>query len=202
MTGGSKMKTCDVCQKPLGVFNKFRYADGYICKECYKKASNHFAETIVKKNLSEIKELCERYEATQTDEFQITGKIGNFLLIDEIHQKICLPNNRMVKKEAALPEFYAIEDIEQCRIEVDPKQSIEALEHKAERREDGTVNYLKVKLWITGNKKLAEISLISNPVRIKSYAFRQSLQFARKIEQEINRLTSYEETEGGSHEAI
>ena len=196
------MKTCDVCQKPLGVFNKFRYADGYICKECYKKASNHFAETIVKKNRSEIKELCERYEATQTDEFQITGKIGNFLLIDEIHQKICLPNNRMVKKEAALPEFYAIEDIEQCRIEVDPKQSIEALEHKAERREDGTVNYLKVKLWITGNKKLAEISLISNPVRIKSYAFRQSLQFARKIEQEINRLTSYEETEGGSHEAI
>ena len=196
------MKTCDVCQKPLGVFNKFRYADGYICKECYKKASNHFAETIVKKNLSEIKELCERYEATQTDEFQITGKIGNFLLIDEIHQKICLPNNRMGKKEAALPEFYAIEDIEQCRIEVDPKQSIEALEHKAERREDGTVNYLKVKLWITGNKKLAEISLISNPVRIKSYAFRQSLQFARKIEQEINRLTSYEETEGGSHEAI
>lgn len=196
------MKTCDVCQKPLGVFNKFRYADGYICKECYKKASNHFAETIVKKNLSDIKELCERYEATQTDEFQITGKIGNFLLIDEIHQKICLPNNRMVKKEAALPEFYAIEDIEQCRIEVDPKQSIEALEHKAERREDGTVNYLKVKLWITGNKKLAEISLISNPVRIKSYAFRQSLQFARKIKQEINRLTSYEETEGGSHEAI
>ena len=196
------MKTCDVCQKPLGVFNKFRYADGYICKECYKKASNHFAETIVKKNLSEIKELCERYEATQTDEFQITGKIGNFRLIDEIHQKICLPNNRMVKKEAALPEFYAIEDIEQCRIEVDPEQSIEALEHKAERREDGTVNYLKVKLWITGNKKLAEISLISNPVRIKSYAFRQSLQFARKIEQEINRLTSYEETEGGSHEAI
>ena len=196
------MKTCDVCQKPLGVFNKFRYADGYICKECYKKASNHFAETIVNKHLSEIKELCERYEATQTDEFQITGKIGNFLLIDEIHQKICLPNNRMVKKEAALPEFYAIEDIEQCRIEVDPKQSIEALEHKAERREDGTVNYLKVKLWITGNKKLAEISLISNPVRIKSYAFRQSLQFARKIEQEINRLTSYEETEGGSHEAI
>ena len=196
------MRTCDVCQKTLGVFNKFRYADGYICKECYKKASNHFAETIVKKNLSEIKELCERYEATQTDEFQITGKIGNFLLIDEIHQKICLPNNRMVKKEAALPEFYAIEDIEQCRIEVDPKQSIEALEHKAERREDGTVNYLKVKLWITGNKKLAEISLISNPVRIKSYAFRQSLQFARKIEQEINRLTSYEETEGGSHEAI
>ena len=99
------MRTCDVCQKTLGVFNKFRYADGYICKECYKKASNHFAETIVKKNLSEIKALCEKYEETQTDEFKITGKVGNFLLIDKENQKICLPNNRMVKKEAVLPEF-------------------------------------------------------------------------------------------------
>ena len=188
------MRTCDVCQKTLGVFNKFRYADGYICKECYKKASNHFAETIVKKNLSEIKALCEKYEETQTDEFKITGKIGNFLLIDEENQKICLPNNRMVKKEVA--------DIEQCKIEVDPKQPIYELEHKAEKRQDGTVNYLKVKFWITGSKKLVEISLISNPARIKSYAFRQSLQFAKKIEQEIKRLTLYEETEGGSHEAI
>ena len=196
------MKTCDVCQKPLGVFNKFRYADGYICKECYKKASNHFAETITKKTLPEIEELCKKYEETQTDEFQITGKIGNFLLIDELHQKICLPNNRMVKKEATLPEFYAIEDIEHCKIEVNPKQSVDELEHKAQRREDGTVNYLKVKLWITGQKNIAEISLLSNPVRIKSYAFRQSLQFARKIEAEINRLTAYEETEGGNHEAI
>ena len=181
------MRTCDVCQKTLGVFNKFRYADGYICKECYKKASNHFAETI---------------EETQTDEFKITEKIGNFLLIDRENQKICLPNNRMVKKEAVLPEFYAIEDIEQCEIEVDPKQPIDELEHKAEKRQDGTVNYLKIKLWITGSKKIAEISLISNPVRIKSYAFRQSLQFAKKIEQEIKRLTSCEGTEGGGHEAI
>lgn len=202
MIGGSKMKTCDVCQKPLGIFNKFRYADGYICKECYKKASNHFAETIVKKNLSEIKALCEKYEETQTDEFKITGKIGNFLLIDEEHQKICLPNNRMVKKEATLPEFYALGDIERCKIEVEPKQSIDELEHKAERREDGTINSLKVRLWITGKKDIAEITLLSNPVRIKSYAFRQSLQFARKIETEIKRLTAYEETEGGSHEAI
>ena len=68
----------------------------------------------------------------------------------------------MVKKEVALPEFYAIEDIEQCKIEVDPKQPIDELEHKAEKRQDGTVNYLKVKFWITGSKKLVEISLISN----------------------------------------
>ena len=65
----------------------FEYADGYICKECYKKASNHSQKTIVKKNLSEIKALCEKYEETQTDEFKITGKVGNFLLIDKENQK-------------------------------------------------------------------------------------------------------------------
>ena len=31
------MKTCDICHEPIGMFNKFRYADGYICKACYKK---------------------------------------------------------------------------------------------------------------------------------------------------------------------
>lgn len=116
MIGGSKMRTCDVCQKTLGVFNKFRYADGYICKECYKKASNHFAETIVKKNLSEIKALCEKYEETQTDEFKITGKIGNFLLIDEENQKICLPNNRMVKKRWHFRNFMQLKTLNNARL--------------------------------------------------------------------------------------
>lgn len=37
MTGGSKMKTCDVCQKPLGVFNKFRYADVIFAKNVTRK---------------------------------------------------------------------------------------------------------------------------------------------------------------------
>lgn len=110
------MRTCDVCQKTLGVFNKFRYTDGYICKECYKKASNHFAETIVKKNLSEIKALCEKYEETQTDEFKITGKIGNFLLIDEENQKICLPNNRMVKKRRHFRNFMRLKTLNNARL--------------------------------------------------------------------------------------
>ena len=39
----------------------------------------------------------------------------------------------MVKKRRCSQEFYAIEDIEQCEIEVDPKQPIDELEHKAEK---------------------------------------------------------------------
>ena len=178
------MKTCDVCKKPLGVFHKFRYADGYICKECYKKASSHFAETIVKKNLSEIRQLCSEYETTQTEEFQITGKIGNFLLLDEIGGKICLPNNRMIKKETALPEG--------CEIWTDPKQSLEQLEENVQKRQEGTVQSLKVAIYIRDMAQPVEILLIGNKVRTKSYAFRQSFRFARKIEEEICRLRDQE----------
>ena len=37
---------------------------------------------------------------------------------------------------------------------------------------------------------------------IERSSYKENLEFAKKIEQEIKRLTSYEETEGGSHEAI
>ena len=36
------MQTCDVCGNKLGILNKFKYSDGYICKECYKKASRKY----------------------------------------------------------------------------------------------------------------------------------------------------------------
>lgn len=185
------MKTCDVCKKPLGVLHKFRYADGYICKDCYKKASSHFSETIVKKSLSEILQLCSDYEKTQTEEFQITGKIGNFLLIDETRGKLCLPNNRMSKKDAALPEFYQIEDIEECKIVVDPDQSLDELEEKARKRQEGTIQSLRVVIRVRGMARPAEILLIANTVRIKSYAFRQSFEFAGKIREEICRLKGW-----------
>lgn len=187
------MKTCDVCKKPLGMFHKFRYADGYICKECYKKASGHFAETIVKKSLSEIVKLCQAYEETQEEEFQITGKIGNFLLVDETQKKICLPNNRMIRKEAVLPEFYEVDAIESCEIAVHPKQSLEELEEKAKKRQEGTVQSLKVVIGVRGKLKPAEIVLIAKPVRIKSYAFRQSYQFAQKMKEELDRLKTESE---------
>lgn len=41
------MKKCDVCGATLRMMGKFKYADGYICKECYKKASRQFTETII-----------------------------------------------------------------------------------------------------------------------------------------------------------
>lgn len=183
------MRTCDVCKEPLGIIGKFKYADGYICKKCYKKASRQFTETIMGKSLQEIKELCgTKRDEKSFEEFEMTGRIGNFLLIDELNQKICIPNNRMTSQKVSDPEFYNIEDIIECQIVYQPKMTLEELEKKIAKREEGTIRFLKVSISMK-NKKKKDICLISNPVRIKSYAFRQSFNFAKRIHDEIHRLT-------------
>ena len=104
--GELEMKTCDICDAPLGMFKKFRYAEGYICKACYEKASNHFTETIAKKSYGEIRKLCEK-QGGLTEDFEITGRIGNYILFDEKNRKICLLNNRINQKQVSEPELSA-----------------------------------------------------------------------------------------------
>ena len=188
------MKTCDICHKPIGIFNKFRCVDGYICKGCYKKASRNYTETIAAKTLDELKMLFEQPESSEED-FCVTGRIGNYLLADQKNKKICVLNNRMTTGQVSDPEFYAAEEITECFLDYQPRMTLEELEEKVRRREEGTVDFLKVCIKLKHHKR-KEISLISNPVRIKSYAFRQSFTFAKRIEEEINSLMEEQETKG------
>ena len=183
------MKTCDVCGNQLGFMNKFRYADGYICKHCYSKASRQFTETIREKGLGEIKELCSRKRDEESFEnFRVTGKIGNYLLVDEKNMRICLTSNRMTNQKVSDPSFYDVADIKECRIAYRPAMPLEELEQLArEQRSEKTISGLKVELFLAGGEK-KEIVLVANPVRIKSFAFRQSLSFAKRIYETITRL--------------
>lgn len=180
------MKTCDICHEPIGMFNKFRYTDGYICKKCYKKASRNYTETIAAKTLDELKELCSQKGEVEED-FEVTGRIGNYLLVDERNQKICILNNRMTAGQVSDPEFYDVGEVEECRLVCQPVMKLEELEEKVKRRAEGNMNTLKVAVRLKNGKK-KEIVLISKPVRIKSYAFRQSFHFANRIADEIHRL--------------
>lgn len=182
------MKTCDICQVPLGMLKKFRYAEGFICKDCYEKASNHFTETITKKSLEEVKALCEKKSADTPDDFEVTGRVGSFLLFDEKHKKICFPNNRMGQKDISQPEFYSLEEVEKVTMEYQPFMSIEELEEKIKKKDTGTIKFLKVMFQFKGTKSTKEILFLSNPVRIKSYAFKQSFTFAKRILEEMNRV--------------
>lgn len=183
------MKTCDVCGQSIGFVGKFKYKDGYICKKCYKKASRQFTETITQKTLAEIKLLCE----TERDEkaferFVITGRIGNYLLVDEKNYRICIPNNRMMNKKVSDPDFYDIRNIKKCELLVSPKMTLKELNEKAVHKSEDTIDYLKVCLWFKDTTKKKEMILIENPVRIKTFAFRQSYRFAERIDEEIHRL--------------
>lgn len=181
------MQTCDICHGKLGFMNKFRYADGCICKQCYKKASRQFTETITGKSYTEIQALC-REAREITEGFEVTGRIGNYLLVDEKNRKICVLNNRMTKRQISDPDFYDIDDIKACEIFCEPKISPEEMEKKLLQKEEGTVKALKVKLFFKDEGKPAEISFFEGAVRMKSFAFKQSFGFAKRITEEAARL--------------
>ncbi|MDO4943324.1 MAG: DUF4428 domain-containing protein [Lachnospiraceae bacterium] len=187
------MKTCDVCGNKLGIMNKFKYADGHICKICYKKASRQFTETITQKSLMEIEELCNRKrDEGSFERFEITGKVGNYLLIDEKNQRLCIPNNRMTNQKVSDPEFYDIKDIKKCEIQFSPEISLNELEQRVLlKKDESVINFLNVCITMKDGKQKI-IQLLSKPVRIKSYAFRQSFHFAKRINEEIRRFVGME----------
>lgn len=188
------MKTCDVCGNNLGIMNRFKYDGGYICKHCYKKASRQFTETITQKSLDEIKALCSQTRDVESfEKFYLTGRIGNYLLIDEKNKRICIPNNRMTNQKVSEPEFYDVAEITECSIAYDPYMPFEELEKKVlQQKEESVIHFLKVCVKMKDGR-CKEINLLSKPVRIKSYAFRQSFRFAKRIQEEIHRLLTFEQ---------
>lgn len=191
------MKICDVCGNKLGLMNKFKYADGHICKNCYKKASRQFTETITQKSLIEIKELCNQERDEESFEnFEVTGKIGNYILIDEKNRRLCIPNNRMTNQKVSDPEFYDIKNIEKSEIQFQPNLPLDELEQNVLlKKGESVIHFLRICITMKDGKQKM-IQLLSNPVRIKSYAFRQSFRFARRIDEEITRLVETEIQEG------
>lgn len=181
------MKTCDVCKNKLGIMNKFKYADGYICKECYKKASRQFTETITQKSFEEIKDLCDN-EYNINEEFHVTGRIGNYILIDNRNNKICVLNNRITNNKVSKPDFYKVDDILECKIISNPMMTSKELEEKVLAKDEGTIRSLKVQIQLKNKNKPAEIVFIKSDVRMKSYAFRQSYTFAKRIVEEVQKM--------------
>ena len=58
---------------------------------------------------------------------------------------------------------------------------------KIKSKEAGTIHSLKVLIKLEDGQE-KQIPLISNPVRIKSFAMKQSFSFAKRIAEEIERL--------------
>lgn len=178
--------TCDVCGAKLGLMNKFKYREGYICKECYKKASRQFTETVTQKTLDEIREMCQPAgNAAYDPDFEITARIGNYVLFDEKHYKICVLNNRLSNRQVTNPDFYDASDIRSCQLVSKPRLSKKELEEKMQKKEEGVIEFLCVRLHLKNTDEPVDILLVSTKVRIKSFAFRRAYDFAKRIEEGI-----------------
>ena len=78
-------KCCDFCGRQIGI-RKLRYKEGYLCKHCYAILSNQYKNVIRNKTKKELLKIYNSENSklkTAIENFEITKRIGNYLLIDE-----------------------------------------------------------------------------------------------------------------------
>lgn len=193
------MKTCDICNSRLK-FIKFRYAEGFICKECYKYASNNFSENTYEKKFAEIKVLCDRKENNDylNEDFEITHRIGSFILFDDKNEKFCLPYNRLYFKKTTKPEIYNYNDICKCELISEPLiPEKEISKILSERNSIDIIKSLHICIYLKSQKVVKKIKIVEKPLRIKSFAFKRLYAFSSNIIEKISRII-----ESNNNEAI
>ena len=174
------MRTCDVCGQKLVLF-RFQYEEGFICRDCYEKASKNCTETIRHLDVNEIKKRCTREDSTPDfDEFEITGRIGNYVLIDGKHRKLCIVNNRLQVRGRRTPEILALDDIRCCCISCDSCHKWEEFQDD-KKQKDGYARAMNMELYMDSLQEPKCIKILSSPVRTKSFAFRKSMDFMQRI---------------------
>lgn len=174
------MKACGACNRSLGLL-RFRYRDGFVCKDCYKAASRTYTETIRQLDSAELRARCNRKNGqSDFDDFEITDRIGNFILIDGNRKKICIVNNRLQVKGYKKPEIISLADIRYCRVSCGSSFTWEELQ-KAEKMKGGHVTSLNLELFLNSSTDSQHIQVLSSPIRVKSFAFCKSLDFMKLI---------------------
>lgn len=183
-------KVCDICGKKTG-FMIFHCKDAMICKSCYKVVSHNFTTTIVNKTLSELKNIYAENSSPidiGEDGFSISKKISTFLLIDEIHQKFCVPSNYNITKQYNKPKIYRFCDIDNYEIICNPMLSLEELNELTKNRKSNTIiNHLSIRLHLT-DSSTHDIIIIPKSVRSFSFAFRYAYCIAVDIIKELENI--------------
>jgi len=162
------VKLCDVCGRELG-FIKFRYVSGNICKSCYETASRNFTETIRELELGEINRRCSLHSECLkgAEDFELSKRIGNYMLIDEVHKQFCVLSGSDASKTYCLPNFYSLDDVKYCKVSSVP--------------EHGIVTAMGVEVFLHSQAQTQQITLFSSPIRRRSYAFRRTSAFFEAI---------------------
>lgn len=167
------MKTCSVCGKPLPLFHSFAFQEGKLCPDCYEKASHHFSRTIKQDSLAQVLDEIAKHEDGQVDvDFEISEKVGSYLLIDKTHRKICiLKGGRLDKDEYEKQIYLEAKEIQSCQIKSKGKD----------------LKDLQVVVQCKGRPNVTMV-LVPNPIRESSFAYSQSLKLAKRMQTSIDAL--------------
>lgn len=172
------MKLCLICSTPLK-FIKFKSSDGFVCKKCYEIVSLNFSQIIKHKTSEELKDLYELQNKSAHYNFEITRKINQLILFDDVNQQICLPNHAKYSNEQIKPEIFSFSVIGDCKIK-------ETVVLKKERKVTKELGTIKVILQLNEQPSLKRvIYLIKTPIQTDSNAYSTMRILAEKMVQEI-----------------
>lgn len=185
---------CAICEKKLR-FIKMKFDGGYVCKECYSIVSRNFSETIVKKNYDDLIEIYNSYKENSCyiGEFEITRKIADLILFDDKNKLICLPNNKRLSPKNIHPEILNYDEIVSCELVENNKiiDDFSELTNKISEDKNKSINNLKINIILKNSKSSRKsINIISTPVRVSSFAYQKSIEFAKEIVSELNKIAS------------
>ncbi|MFT4105243.1 MAG: hypothetical protein QM657_05720 [Lacrimispora sp.] len=132
--------------------------------------------------LEEIQQRVSSYAEASKDlmGFEVTKRIGNYLLIDDKNKRFCILNNRLRSKEYSHPKQFPIEDVKYCRVNCSP----ELVQNKADGdsfNEVPVITGLGIDVFFHSSSNVQHISILSTPVRRKSFAFKRSRAFMQAI---------------------
>ncbi|WP_323088918.1 DUF4428 domain-containing protein [Allobaculum sp. JKK-2023] len=158
------MKTCAVCHQPLKPLHSFRFQEGSLCPECYRKASLFYKQTITDLSFDEV--VANIVKAGQTpDGFEISEKIGPFLAVDRKHHQFAILKGGKFQEEFSTVHAYPADEIVDCQVKGDPAAEMSALSVQVKMKDHSDLS----------------IDLAKKPIRTSSFAFRQSYHLARRM---------------------
>lgn len=167
------MKSCLICQKKLRLI-KFKCQSGHICKSCYEVVSVKFSKTIIHQTIEELLAIYQG-EKSESEVFEMSHRINQFILFDKTHQKFCLPNHPKYTINELEPEYYSFSDIKSCYIDY----------YRVEKDGEG-FGTVKVIMKFTGLQSDRQILMLRKAINCNSMPYKMMETIAQKIVEEVN----------------
>lgn len=182
-----RLRKCLLCHKKLGLV-KFKTADGYICKYCYRISSLDYTKTVTSMTLADLKQVVQQAPQekmiTDSANFMITRRINGYVLFDDQHELLCLPNNRRFSAVNLKPEYF-------------PYDSIEVVQTLNDEIVVKGKHLCTVQVKIVFSKPretTRSIVLIPKPIEVQANVYHTMLNLAEQITSQLRTLATVKDS--------